>query len=100
MGIFTRTYTMIMGEFFHHQKVYASGMDHHGRQGNREHKETRIPNTNMVQVLICKHICECCKNRKRVTASQILDFYINQNNLEITMDGKKVYKKSIQKGIP
>jgi hypothetical protein len=86
--------TQIMSQNLIDRSVFSTGAGGGGRGGNMDRKETRIPRTKFISIGICEFIRTERKNRKGVTARQILDFLARGGILNIAVDQETgVYEK-------
>ena len=92
-SISERTYGNIMKQYLVHRQPYVSGKDMAGRSGNRCAKVTRIPDTKKIVIIVRDFVREKRKQRKRVTARQVLDLLVDKNILSIPQDPNKKYLK-------
>eukprot|EP00977_Amphora_coffeiformis_P020022 scaffold7808_cov184-Amphora_coffeaeformis.AAC.1 len=79
-AISSKTYSNIMKEYFA-RNLYSSSM-----RGNFTAKETRIPSTESVIILIREFVRKEPRMRRRVTARQILDLLLNKHIMEVPKD--------------
>ncbi|KAG7355775.1 hypothetical protein IV203_000461 [Nitzschia inconspicua] len=93
-GISTPTYCAILSNYLKDRTAYASGKFRDGRSGNRSVKETRIPDTLAVQILVRDFIRGKRAKRERVTARQVLDHLVSVNiiSVETGEDGVMIPK--------
>jgi hypothetical protein len=71
-------YSEIVGGYLHKRDVYVTGRNSVGRGGNQENQETRIPRTKAMQVAVRDFVRSRRMNRQRVTARQVLDFFVEK----------------------
>ncbi|KAG7373531.1 DDE superfamily endonuclease [Nitzschia inconspicua] len=93
-GISPPTYCAILSSYLKDRTAYASGKLGDGRSGNKSAKETRIPDTLGVQILVREFIRGKCAKRERVTARQVLDYLVSVNiiSVETGEDGVMIPK--------
>jgi hypothetical protein len=97
-------YTQIVGGYLHNRKVYVSGKGSGGtRSGNSGAKVPRIPRTIALQISVRDFVRSRRMNWQRVTARQVLDFFVQQKNLIIPVDETGRYQllpfKSAYRGV-
>lgn len=85
-GISERSFSKIMQSYLINRKIYASGWCDSGRGGNISRKDTRIPRTNAVEILVRQWVRERRAIRQRTTARQVLDFLVDQQILFLPED--------------
>jgi transposase len=75
--------------------IYTSGSNGNiGRTGNRQKKGTRIPETNKVEIQVRDFVRGERKMRRRVTARQVLDYFMRERLLFIPSDEHGVFMKT------
>jgi transposase len=95
LGVSPKNYTNIVSQYLIDGSIYPSNAGCDGRGGNMDRKETRIPRTKNVTIAIREFVRTERKNRKRVTARQILDFLARKGILRIPVDQRTgVYEKT------
>jgi hypothetical protein len=75
-GACPKLYYKIMSSYLMDHSVHTSGAEGQGRAGNPLPRETRIPRTKAVTIALREFVQKERMNRKRVTASQLLDFFL------------------------
>ncbi|KAG7345093.1 hypothetical protein IV203_032624 [Nitzschia inconspicua] len=100
-GISPPTYCAILSCYLKDRAAYASGKLGDGRSGNKSAKETRIPDTLGVQILVREFIRGKRAKRERVTARQVLDYLVSVNiiSVETGEDEVMIPKAFANKGI-
>ena len=93
LGVGSNTYQAIMTQFLSEESVYASGVQGSGRAGNRNVKYTRIPKTQAVVHGVRDFVRGRRTKRERVTARQVLDWFVEQGYLAVPKDSKGKYEK-------
>lgn len=93
-GVSTPTYTTIMKEFFHQQKLYSTGSGQKGRTGNTLAKTTRIPPARAIVHLVRDFVREERKLRKRVTATEVLHMLVDKGIVDMEKDSTGNYSKT------
>jgi len=83
LGVPPQTYSRIVSGYLQDGSIYSTGVDGEGRGGNTQAKETRIPRTPAVSVAVREFIDKEWKKQKRVTARQLLDFFVESGILHI-----------------
>jgi transposase len=95
LGVSSANYTDIVSQFLKDGSIYFSGAGGDGRGGCMDQKETRIPRTKNVTIAIREFVRTERKNRKRVTARQVLDFLAREDILHIPVDQRTgLYEKN------
>ena len=84
--ISTATFSKIHHEYFAHRRIYISGKNSTGRTGNTMPKETRIPRTKALLIEVRTFVRSRRLRKERVTCRQVLDFFIQNNQLLIPRD--------------
>eukprot|EP00977_Amphora_coffeiformis_P004592 scaffold992_cov175-Amphora_coffeaeformis.AAC.1 len=88
-GISSATYSSIMKDYFT-KSIYTSSM-----RGNASAKQTRIPETNEVVILICEFVRDQRRMRRRVTARQVLDLLLKKEIIRVPRkDNTNAYEKT------
>jgi hypothetical protein len=77
-------YSQIVGGYLHKRDVYVTGRNSVRRGGNQENREPRIPRTKAMQVAMRDFVHGRRMNRQRVTARQVLDFFVEKKNVICT----------------
>jgi hypothetical protein len=85
MHISTRSYGAIMQKYLADGSLYVSGKESSSRSGNSDAKDTRIPRTHGLQVAVRDWLREKRANKTRVTARQLLDFFVEQKYLVVPL---------------
>jgi hypothetical protein len=77
-------YSEIVGGYLHKRKVYVTGRNSVGRGGNAA-RETRIPRTKAMQIRSRR------MNWQRVTARQVLDFFVENQYVIVPLDERVAF---------
>jgi very-short-patch-repair endonuclease len=83
-------YSEIVGGYLHKRKVYVTGRNSVGRGGNAA-RETRIPRTKAMQIKVRDFVRSQRMNRQRVTACQVLDFFVENQYLIVPLDERVAF---------
>ena len=89
-GISAPTYVQIMTTYLSTRNSYDSGKS----RGNYSVKESRIPQTNALQVKVRNWVRERRGRRERTTARQVLDFLVEEKILVIPRASDGSYEKT------
>jgi transposase len=81
LGVGSKCYGRILQQYLGDQSIYQST-----RAGNSRPKESRVPNTKAVQVLVRNFVRDYRKRMKRVTGRQVLDFMLEKELLSIDIE--------------
>jgi hypothetical protein len=89
-GISPPTYSKITNSYFKEKRICSSGTAGEGRSGNATPKARRVPITKATQIAVREFVRHKQHRRERVTARQVLDFFIEKKYLNIILgdDGK------------
>jgi hypothetical protein len=71
------TYSKIMGDYLQQRQVYVSGRESLGRAGNTKRNFVRT----------------CRMSRSRVTARQVLEYFLEQKHLVVPLDAQGRFEK-------
>ena len=93
-GISSHTYAEITRNYFNDRFLYSTGIEGAGRTGNTTKKEQRIPHTKQLEVQVREFVRVERRNKKRVTARQLVDFFVANGVLYIPHDGNGIYTKT------
>lgn len=88
MGISTRTYHKVVKEYLTNRASYTTE-----KRGNDSEKDTRIPNTKTVVIAVREFVREKRSKQERVTARQVLDFFVHKNWIVVPRDNDGIYEK-------
>ena len=87
------TYSKIMGDYLQQRQVYVSGRESLGRAGNTKAKETRIPRTERLRIEVRNFVRTRRMSRSRVTARQVLEYFLEQKHLVVPLDAQGRFEK-------
>ena len=87
-GMSPGTYTKVMRAYLGEKKLYETG-----DRGNYSPKKTRVPRTKQVLCEVREFVRECRRDRRRVTARQVLDFLYDKRYITIKKDDNDMYEK-------
>ena len=90
-----KTYQKFIHEYLVKEKIYASGTQGYGRKGNTLPKITRIPDTNMVKILVRNFVCGERKEYRRVTGRQVYDF-LKEKKILVVPDNDKAHESAMR----
>jgi very-short-patch-repair endonuclease len=85
-------YSQIIGSYLHKRKVYVTGRNSVGRGGNAA-RETRIPRRKAMQITVRDFVRSRRMNRQRVTARQVLDFFVENKYVIVPLDKRGRYEQ-------
>jgi hypothetical protein len=85
-------YSEIVGGYLHKRKVYVTGRNTVRRGGNAA-RETRIPRTKAMQVAVRDFVRSQRMNCQRVTACQVLDFFVENKYVIVPLDERGRYEQ-------
>jgi transposase len=88
LGLSPVTYGNIMGRYLKQKEVYSSQ-----NGGNTKAKQTRIPQTKSVQVGVREFVRSYRRQRMRVTARQVLDYFVDKELISVERDITGSYEK-------
>ena len=86
------TVTNIIRDYLLHRRVYSSGKLSIGRSGNTCAKESRILRTVSLLIAVRNFVRSHCLKRARVTCRQVLDYFIQEDVVNITTDASGQYE--------
>jgi hypothetical protein len=84
-------YSAIVGGYLHKRKVYVTRRNSVGRGGNAGQRDTRIPRTKAMQIKVRDFVRSRRMNRERVTARQVLDFFVENQYVIIPLDKRVAF---------
>ena len=87
------TYSKIMRNYLKERQAYVSGRQSVGRSGNTKAKDTRIPRTERLRIDVREFVRACRKNKSRVTARQVLEYFLEQKHLVVPLDAQGRFEK-------
>jgi transposase len=82
-GVSEQAFSTILGDYLADRTIFISGVDGNGRSGNRDRRQTRIPRTKTVQIMIREFVRGKRINRERVTAKEVLGKLVDEGILHI-----------------
>jgi hypothetical protein len=86
-------YSEFVGGYLHKGKVYVTGRNSVGRGGNAGQRDTRIPRTKAMQITVRDFVQSRRMNRQRVTARQVLDFFVENKYVIVPLDKRGRYEQ-------
>jgi transposase len=87
------TYSKIMGNYLKENQAYVSGKQMIGRAGNTMAKDTRIPRTERLRLDVRDFVRARRKDKSRVTARQVLEYFLEKKHLVIPLDAQGRFEK-------
>lgn len=101
LGISEITYSKIVNSYLQDRIIYVTGAEESGRSGNRTPKETRVPRTNKVKIMVRDWVRTRRAAKQRTTARQLVDFLLESKLIFIPRDEegrflKKEFKSALR----